>query len=45
MWTGLCVGRHEGTTAPLVRSGFGHGNDSFLGTERRHLAEWRERGW
>jgi glyoxylase-like metal-dependent hydrolase (beta-lactamase superfamily II) len=23
----------------------GHGNDSTLGPERPHLAEWRERGW
>ncbi|MEU9799890.1 MBL fold metallo-hydrolase [Streptomyces sp. NPDC051000] len=23
----------------------GHGNDSTIGTERPHLAEWRERGW
>jgi glyoxylase-like metal-dependent hydrolase (beta-lactamase superfamily II) len=23
----------------------GHGNDSVLGAERPHLAEWRERGW
>jgi glyoxylase-like metal-dependent hydrolase (beta-lactamase superfamily II) len=23
----------------------GHGNDSVLGEERPHLAEWRERGW
>ncbi|WP_030753087.1 MBL fold metallo-hydrolase [Streptomyces sp. NRRL F-5135] len=23
----------------------GHGNDSTLGTERPHLAEWRARGW
>jgi glyoxylase-like metal-dependent hydrolase (beta-lactamase superfamily II) len=23
----------------------GHGNDSQLGVERPHLAEWRERGW
>jgi len=23
----------------------GHGNDSTLGTESPHLAEWRERGW
>ncbi len=23
----------------------GHGNDSTLGTERPHLAQWRERGW
>ncbi|MEV7544280.1 MBL fold metallo-hydrolase [Streptomyces sp. NPDC089915] len=23
----------------------GHGNDTMLGTERPHLAEWRERGW
>lgn len=23
----------------------GHGNDTTLGTERPHLAEWRERGW
>ncbi|MET3960081.1 glyoxylase-like metal-dependent hydrolase (beta-lactamase superfamily II) [Marmoricola sp. OAE513] len=23
----------------------GHGNDSQLGAERPHLAEWRERGW
>jgi glyoxylase-like metal-dependent hydrolase (beta-lactamase superfamily II) len=23
----------------------GHGIDSTLGTERPHLAEWRERGW
>ncbi len=23
----------------------GHGNDSILGTERPHLAEWRARGW
>lgn len=23
----------------------GHGNDSTLGTERPHLAEWRQRGW
>jgi glyoxylase-like metal-dependent hydrolase (beta-lactamase superfamily II) len=23
----------------------GHGNDSVLGKERPHLAEWRERGW
>ncbi|MDQ6641121.1 MAG: MBL fold metallo-hydrolase [Actinomycetota bacterium] len=23
----------------------GHGNDSVLGTERPHLAAWRERGW
>jgi len=23
----------------------GHGNDSVLGVERPHLAEWRERGW
>lgn len=23
----------------------GHGNDSTLGNERTHLAEWRERGW
>ena len=23
----------------------GHGNDSVLGRERPHLAEWRERGW
>ncbi|HWJ68221.1 MAG TPA: MBL fold metallo-hydrolase [Nocardioides sp.] len=23
----------------------GHGNDSTLGNERPHLAEWRERGW
>jgi glyoxylase-like metal-dependent hydrolase (beta-lactamase superfamily II) len=23
----------------------GHGNDSVLGAERPHLAQWRERGW
>lgn len=23
----------------------GHGDDTVLGTERPHLAEWRERGW
>jgi glyoxylase-like metal-dependent hydrolase (beta-lactamase superfamily II) len=23
----------------------GHGNDSTLGAERPHLAEWCERGW
>ncbi|NLU67515.1 MBL fold metallo-hydrolase [Streptomyces sp. HNM0574] len=23
----------------------GHGDDTMLGTERPHLAEWRERGW
>ena len=23
----------------------GHGNDTTLGTERPHVAEWRERGW
>ena len=23
----------------------GHGNDTILGSERPHLAEWRERGW
>ncbi len=23
----------------------GHGNDTMLGAERPHLAEWRERGW
>src|SRR6185312_13359830 len=23
----------------------GHGDDTNLGNERRHLAEWRERGW
>ena len=23
----------------------GHGNDSTLGVERPHLAEWRARGW
>lgn len=23
----------------------GHGNDSTLGAERPHLAEWRERDW
>ena len=23
----------------------GHGNDTTLGAERSHLAEWRERGW
>ena len=23
----------------------GHGNDSTLGAERPHFAEWRERGW
>ncbi|MGH8862131.1 MAG: MBL fold metallo-hydrolase [Jatrophihabitantaceae bacterium] len=23
----------------------GHGNDSTLGAERPHVAEWRERGW
>jgi glyoxylase-like metal-dependent hydrolase (beta-lactamase superfamily II) len=23
----------------------GHGNDSTLGAERSHVAEWRERGW
>ncbi|MFC5666248.1 MBL fold metallo-hydrolase [Kitasatospora misakiensis] len=23
----------------------GHGNDTTLGTERPHLAEWQERGW
>ena len=23
----------------------GHGNDSTLGSERPHLAEWRDRGW
>jgi glyoxylase-like metal-dependent hydrolase (beta-lactamase superfamily II) len=23
----------------------GHGNDSVLGEERPHIAEWRERGW
>lgn len=23
----------------------GHGNDSTLGNERSHLAEWRQRGW
>ena len=23
----------------------GHGNDTVLGIERPHLAEWRERGW
>ncbi|MEV8532996.1 MBL fold metallo-hydrolase [Streptomyces sp. NPDC051211] len=23
----------------------GHGNDTTLGSERPHLAEWRERGW
>jgi glyoxylase-like metal-dependent hydrolase (beta-lactamase superfamily II) len=23
----------------------GHGDDTTLGTERAHLAEWRERGW
>jgi glyoxylase-like metal-dependent hydrolase (beta-lactamase superfamily II) len=23
----------------------GHGDDTTLGTERPHLAEWRRRGW
>ena len=23
----------------------GHGTDTTIGTERPHLAEWRERGW
>jgi len=23
----------------------GHGDDTTLGEERPHLAEWRERGW
>jgi glyoxylase-like metal-dependent hydrolase (beta-lactamase superfamily II) len=23
----------------------GHGKDTTIGTERPHLAEWRERGW
>jgi glyoxylase-like metal-dependent hydrolase (beta-lactamase superfamily II) len=23
----------------------GHGNDTTLGAERPHLAEWRARGW
>ncbi|ESV63432.1 beta-lactamase-like protein [Mycobacteroides abscessus] len=23
----------------------GHGDDTTLGSERPHLAEWRERGW
>ncbi|HET8960102.1 MAG TPA: MBL fold metallo-hydrolase, partial [Nocardioides sp.] len=23
----------------------GHGDDSTIGAERPHLAEWRERGW
>jgi glyoxylase-like metal-dependent hydrolase (beta-lactamase superfamily II) len=23
----------------------GHGDDTTLGTERPHLAEWRKRGW
>jgi hypothetical protein len=23
----------------------GHGDDTTLGTERSHLAEWRARGW
>ncbi|MGH3631163.1 MAG: MBL fold metallo-hydrolase, partial [Sciscionella sp.] len=23
----------------------GHGDDSTLGAQRPHLAEWRERGW
>ncbi|MBX7434328.1 hydrolase [Mycobacterium sp. Y57] len=23
----------------------GHGDDTTLGAERPHLAEWRERGW
>ncbi len=23
----------------------GHGDDTKLGAERPHLAEWRERGW
>lgn len=23
----------------------GHGDDTVLGAERPHLAEWRERGW
>jgi hypothetical protein len=23
----------------------GHGDDTTLGTERPHLAEWRARGW
>jgi glyoxylase-like metal-dependent hydrolase (beta-lactamase superfamily II) len=23
----------------------GHGNDSTLGVERPHIAEWRARGW
>jgi glyoxylase-like metal-dependent hydrolase (beta-lactamase superfamily II) len=23
----------------------GHGNDSTLGAERPHIAEWRARGW
>ena len=23
----------------------GHGDDSTLGAQRQHVAEWRERGW
>ena len=23
----------------------GHGNDSTIGAERPHVAEWRQRGW
>jgi glyoxylase-like metal-dependent hydrolase (beta-lactamase superfamily II) len=23
----------------------GHGDDTTLGTERPHLAEWKQRGW
>ena len=23
----------------------GHGDDTTIGAERPHLAEWRERGW
>jgi glyoxylase-like metal-dependent hydrolase (beta-lactamase superfamily II) len=47
-FTSLMDGLEEKVFGPLADETWiypGHGNDSTLGTERPHLAEWRARGW
>lgn len=38
---GLVFGRYPDDTVVYP----GHGDDTTLGSERPHLAEWRKRGW
>ncbi|WP_405580628.1 MBL fold metallo-hydrolase [Streptomyces sp. NBC_01092] len=47
-FTSLMDGLEERIFSPLPDEAWvypGHGNDSTIGAERPHLAEWRARGW